>query len=139
MGDNPRRRLLQIIRSLPTRPYDFVVFAVGAAIIVAFSMLAIERGGPATRVEIQSDEGTFVYSLDQDQELRFDGPLGESVVQIQDGSVRFVASPCRDKICIAAGKLSASGQWAACLPNRVFVTVAGAREDAATDVDATAF
>ena len=139
MAESRRRRgWRRFLRDHPIKPYDYVVFAVAASIIVAFTVFAVERGGPATTVEVRSDEGDFVYALDQDRVLSFSGPLGETVVHIQDGTVRFVSSPCRDKICIAAGALTEGGQWAACLPNRVFVTITG---DGATptDVDATAF
>lgn len=120
------------------RPLDLVVLIVAAGVITAFSLVSLERGGPGALVEIHSDAGRFVYSLDQDAELTFAGPIGDSVVHIHDNSVYFVASPCRDKICIAAGALTEAGQWAACLPNRVFVTVLGENNDP-NAVDATAF
>jgi hypothetical protein len=131
------------MQRLPLRPYDFVVFLVAAAVIVAFSLFAWRQGGPASTVEVKSDAGVFVYSLDEEREIHFSGPLGDTVVVIADGSVRFTESPCRDKICIAQGALTEAGQWAACLPNRVFITVMGGSRDAPGDagqgVDATAF
>ncbi len=139
MADRKRGGYLRrFLRELPLKPYDFVVFVVAAAVIVAFAVFAVERGGPATTVEVRSDDGDFVYALDEDRVLSFSGPLGDTVVHIRDETVFFVASPCRDKICIAAGALSERGQWAACLPNRVFVTVGGGGETSA-EVDATAF
>lgn len=120
------------------RPLDFVVFVVAAGVITAFSLVSLDRGGPGTTVEIHTDQGRFVYALDQDADLSFSGPIGESIVHIHDGSVRFISSPCRDKICVAAGALTEAGQWAACLPNRVFVTVLGESDDPDA-VDATAF
>ncbi|MCG8477528.1 MAG: NusG domain II-containing protein [Spirochaetales bacterium] len=138
MAEQRRRRSLRrLLRELPVKPYDYVIFAVAAAVIVAFAVFAVEQGGQATTVEVRSDEGDFVYALDEDRVLSFSGPLGETIIHIQDGTVRFVASPCRDKICIAAGALSEHGQWAACLPNRVFVTISGGETGA--EVDATAF
>jgi hypothetical protein len=132
-----------VMRRSPLRPYDFVVFLVAGAVIVAFSLFAWRQGGPASTVEVKSDAGVFVYSFDEEREIRFSGPLGDTVVMVADGSVRFTESPCRDKICIAQGALTEAGQWAACLPNRVFITVVGASRGRtngdASDVDATAF
>lgn len=135
-GFRIRRYLAEGIRLL--RPLDFLVLIAAAGVIVAFSFLSIERGGPGTNVEIQTDAGRFVYSLDRDLELSFSGPIGESIVHIHDGAVRFVESPCRDNICVAAGALTEVGQWAACLPNRVFVSVVGDPAETGS-VDATSF
>jgi hypothetical protein len=41
-------------------------------------------------------------------------------------------SPCPDKICVAAGAIVRTGQFIACLPNRVSVTLEG-RDDPPTD------
>ena len=53
-------------------------------------------------------------------------PTGRPAVQIavRNGSVGFVHSDCPDKICVHSGFLSAPGQSAACLPNRVVLRVA---------------
>lgn len=119
------------------KPYDVVIVAVGIAVIVAFARIAAGAAGPAALVEIRSDSGLEVYVLSQNRTITVPGPLGESIVEVREGVVYFLDSPCRDRICVAAGRLDRSGQWAACLPNRVFVTVS-AREDT-LDIDATTF
>ena len=45
------------------------------------------------------------------------------VFQIRDGKIAFIHSDCPDKICINTGFLSANGQSAACLPNRLLVKI----------------
>lgn len=108
--------------------------------VAGFLVFATDRGGAPATVEIRSFQGDLVYPLSQDREILVPGPLGETLVEIKDEQVRFVSSPCRDKICVYASFLSRRGQWAACLPNGVFVTITG--EDAAGDgpaVDASTF
>lgn len=47
-------------------------------------------------------------------------------VIVCDGEcVFFDSSDCPDKVCVSSGKLSKDGEWAACLPNRVFLKVMG--------------
>lgn len=111
------------------KPYDFVAFAVAIAIIGTFSWHAYSSRGAAAVVEIRGEGQRLLYPLDQDRTLTVRGPLGESVVEISAGRVRVVSSPCRDQICVLAGWISSAGQWAACLPNRVFVTVQGPIDD----------
>ncbi len=38
-------------------------------------------------------------------------------------SAWFEHSDCPDKVCIETGKLSVSGQWAACLPNETVLKI----------------
>lgn len=131
-------RWLRLVRLL--RPGDLLIFAVAAAVVTGFVVFAADRGGVPATVEIRSLQGDLVYPLAQDREILVPGPLGETLVEIRDGQVRFVSSPCRDKICVYASFLSRRGQWAACLPNGVFVTITG--EDATGDgpgVDASTF
>lgn len=139
MAEGRWRGLGRFLRSVRFRPYDAVVYLVALGVVLGFSVLALEQRGVASTVELRSDAGVFVYALNEEHTIRFNGPLGETVVEISDGAARFTASPCRDKICIAAGDLTEAGQWAACLPNRVFMTVTGEPAADGSGVDATAF
>lgn len=55
----------------------------------------------------------------QRQEFLFNG------VQIiaEDGKICFSQSDCPDQICVHAGKLEKAGEAAACVPNRVAISV----------------
>lgn len=71
------------------------------------------------------DQAPREVSLRRDASLTIHGPLGDSVLEVRGGRVRFVASPCRGKQCVHSGWLSRVGDFAACLPNRVSVTLLG--------------
>ncbi len=45
------------------------------------------------------------------------------VIVCEKGEVFFKSSDCRDKICCNAGHLSRTGEWAACLPNEIFLKI----------------
>jgi len=103
-------------------------------IVVAFTLALLpflygtfwNRQGPADTALIIDESGReFGVPLDTNQQLRIDGPLGVSVLEIADGRIRFLDSPCRGKQCIHSGWLDESGEFAACLPNRVSVAVSG--------------
>ena len=63
--------------------------------------------------------------LGRDGEVEVQGRMGPSRLLVQDGRVRFTASPCRGKQCIRSGWLAHEGDFAACLPNGVAVEVLG--------------
>ena len=82
--------------------------------------------GPATAVRISaSGQQDITLPLSGERRINVHGPLGDSVIEIHAGRVRFVSSPCRGKQCVHSGWLSHSGELAACLPNGIMVSVIG--------------
>ncbi len=120
-------------RQFHVRPLDYLALLLAVLTVVGASIFAYGGNARANEVSVENDEGTFLYPLDQDRLVRVSGPLGETVVEIEDGRVHVHESPCRDKICIAAGWLDTTGQWTACLPNRVFVRVEGGESEDGVD------
>jgi hypothetical protein len=41
----------------------------------------------------------------------------------KDGSIAFVQSDCPDKICVMSGRLHRVGEYAACIPNRIYIKI----------------
>ncbi len=78
---------------------------------------------------IQSPAGSQEVRLDHDQTLTVMGALGPSILEVRDGAIGFVQSPCSRKICIRSGLHSHAGATTACVPNRISLSVAGMRED----------
>ena len=115
------------------RPFDILAAAVAIGAVVGVSLFAYNGRVAASEVRIESDEGVFLYTLDQPRELVISGPIGNTLIEIDEGRVRVTESPCRDKICIAAGWQESTGDWAACLPNRVFVRVEGGERSDGVD------
>lgn len=105
---------------------DYLVVAVAAALVAA---LAVQQWRPAAAgisAELVSATGeTVSLDLTQDGHHRIGGRHGDSVIQVADGRVRFVESPCRHQVCIAAGWLDSDGDFAACAPNGVALQVHG--------------
>ena len=63
------------------------------------------------------------YSLGKEQLIHVDGPLGKTTLEIKDNRIRFIDSPCPNKICIHSGWHNAAGDFAACLPNHVTLQI----------------
>ena len=107
------------------RPGDVVVLAVGLAIIgILFQDVYSNDSVHAVQV-MQPDHSMENFPAWQARTVRVSGPLGETVLEIRDGKVRVIASPCSQKLCIRAGWLEHAGEAAACVPNRVSVALLG--------------
>lgn len=72
-------------------------------------------------------QNTLVEELDLSEAntVRIAGKLGDSIIQVADGRVRFQDSPCQSKFCVHAGWLHQSGEVIACLPNGIHIQVEG--------------
>ena len=114
---------------------DIACIVISFAVVAAFSVGAY-GGGDAGQVVVEASGVRYRFPLSTDRLERFAGPRGDTIVAISGRTVRVVDSPCPDKICVAAGSISRAGQFIACLPNRVSVSLEGHDEPTA---DGTAF
>ena len=97
--------------------------ALAAIALISWKVYAGRTGVPLAYLRGPAAE--WIFPLDAPRTVAVHGPLGDTVVQIADGAVRVLSSPCRNKICVRSGSVARPGQWIACLPNRVFVEVRG--------------
>jgi hypothetical protein len=97
----------------------------------AFTGLAlfVYSGGPdgdTARICVSGPGGSWLYPLSAAETVRVAGLSGDTVVEIGGGVARIVSSPCRNQTCVASPPVGRHGQWIACLPNQVMVSVTGA-------------
>lgn len=110
---------------------DWVLLAVLVA--VGSGLLLLPRGG-ATSVRITGSNGyEETLELGSQRTLEVPGPLGTTVVAVEDGAAHVVSSPCRQQICVRMGSVSHSGEIIVCVPNGVVVELLGRGDP---DVDA---
>jgi hypothetical protein len=112
------------------RAGDVLILLAGTALVGASyaAFWSPRAAGDRAIVSVGHDTVAHV-SLLEDRKIPVDGLLGRSLLQIEDGRIRFTESPCPGRYCIHTGWISRTGQVAACLPNGVVVEVeGGARE-----------
>lgn len=108
----------------------------GDAVIISFFLLIIavsfffvhqfssSSGNAYASIMVKDTE--YVYPLDKDCLLEFQGEMGKSVLEIKNGTIRFLESTCYDSTCIKMGEAGVNkGKYLACLPNMVIVTIKG--------------
>ncbi len=64
-------------------------------------------------------------SLHQNKTYKIKGYIGLSIIEVNNGKIRFTHSACAKKYCVLSGWHQLSGDTAACLPNRVVIKVNG--------------
>jgi len=106
-------------------PFDRKLLIV-VAVLVALSFLLPLSQSAGARVVVSSDDRiVFVAPLDKDQRVELDGPLGITILQIENGAARVVSSPCSQKICIGMGDARDSGDLLAWVPKQLVITSEG--------------
>ncbi len=100
----------------------------GILLIAAVALLLLMRGrqteetvsGPVAVVTVNGKEAGR-YPLTDDGTFPLNG--GSNVLVISDGEAWVSEANCPDRICMGMGKISKSGEFIACLPNRLIITV----------------
>ena len=101
-----------------------VVFAVALLPVLYWQLWQPGERGETAKI-LSGDRQVDIRELHGAGQFDVAGRLGDSVLQIENGKIRFIASPCTNKYCVHAGWLSHSGEIAACLPNGVLIEVQG--------------
>ena len=106
--------------------YDRFLIA-GLVVIALLALVVIRyRAGGVDTVLVRVDgKEVFQAPLSDDRRLSVDGPLGKTEIEIKDGRVRVVDSPCRRKTCVHAGWIDKAYQTIVCMPNRVVIRLTG--------------
>jgi len=105
---------------------DVVIWLVAATLLIGlYAAYWQSDGHGAEAVVLVNGKRWARLDLFHNQDLKVPGPLGHSHIQVRDGQVRFVDSPCPNKICVHTGWLNQGGEVAICLPNKVSLQILG--------------
>jgi hypothetical protein len=99
-----------------------------SGIFVALLTLKLWSGDLADKAIIRSGGKIFKeVALSRDQQIEVPGPLGTTIISIQNRKARIASDPSPRQYCVRQGWLKQSGEIALCLPNQVSVELAGSR------------
>lgn len=109
--------------------FDYISIIIYLTVIVLVSVSAYSGNGKAESVLIEAAGETYIYMLGTDRTIEVPGPLGITKIKISNSEVFVEESPCRDKLCIQASPLNKSGEWNACMPNKVFIRISDSTDN----------
>ncbi len=114
---------------------DAVIFSLCLFLVLISIFYALRKKSGRDVLLVFAGDEKYIYPLTRDGVYEIPGKIGVSVICVEDGKARFLDSPCPNKTCVASHPVSKNGEWAACLPNDVFIRV----EASSDDLDAVAF
>ena len=104
---------------------DWLTLLLGG-IFVALLTLKLWSGDLADRVIIRSGGKIFrEAALSRDQQIEVPGPLGTTIIRIQNRKARIASDPGPRQYCVRQGWLKQAGEISICLPNQVSVELTG--------------
>ena len=93
--------------------------------LAAVLWLAAHHGGTGRTAVLRYGDPQTEQRIDLHQDARYDIDTGLYTIHLEvaDGGIAFVDSPCPDHTCEGFGTLREVGDWAACLPAKASLTI----------------
>lgn len=114
--------------------FDYIIFTISILIIAGFIIITKQSVQGEPILKITSTDEEYIYQLDSEIEIDIAGPIGNTHIHIRDGEAFIESSPCENQLCVMMGSISKTGQWAACMPNRIFISIEGGSDETEIDV-----
>jgi len=119
---------MQVVMWRYIKPGDWLTLLLGAVGVILL-MLNLWSGELADKAVIRSGGKVFqIVPLTPDRAIEVPGPLGISVIAIQNRKVRIASDPSPRQYCVRQGWLQQAGEIALCLPNQVSVELVGSKK-----------
>ena len=115
----------RVMKKIPLKIFDIPVIVLTLTVTAFIAVKVYSGDETSSRIIIRSQDKTWVFPLNAEELVIVPGPIGDTIVHISGGRAAILSSPCSGQTCVAAGEIHGNGQWAACLPNRVFLLVEG--------------
>ncbi|MEQ1525118.1 MAG: NusG domain II-containing protein [Gallionella sp.] len=110
------------------KPGDWLTVLLGS-VCVALLTLKLWSGNLADKAVIRSGGKIFrEVPLSNNQKIEVRGPLGISIIAIQNRKARIASDPSPRQYCVRQGWLQQAGEIALCLPNQVSVELVGSKK-----------
>jgi hypothetical protein len=107
------------------KPGDWLTMLLGATGVTLLT-IHIWNGERADKAIIRSGGKIFrEVGLARNQQIEVHGPLGISIISIQNRKARIASDPSPRQYCVRQGWLQQAGEIALCLPNQVSVELVG--------------
>lgn len=107
------------------KPGDWLTLLLGSICVVLLT-LKLWSGDLADKAVIRSGGKIFrEVPLSRDQQIEVPGPLGVSIISIQQRKVRIASDPSPRQYCVRQGWLTQPNAIAICAPSHLSLSIAG--------------
>jgi len=105
------------------KDYIFLIF-VFVTIIISFILSSRFKGENSGFAILTIEDKTIAkIDLSQNKLYEFAAPLGKVSVEVKDGKIAIIDSPCPNKKCVKHGFSSTGGDMIVCAPNKLSILI----------------
>ena len=115
--------MIPIFRRL--RVLDYLIFASIITVSLWAGFFLYTGENRAQRLVVETPSGKWIYPLTEMRTVVVHGAIGNTIIRIENHTAFISDSPCPNKTCVNAAALKKTGDWNACMPNRVFLHIEG--------------
>lgn len=108
------------------KPGDWIIVLAGMALVASLLLTLWGHAAGTTLIIRSGGKVVTEADLSLNRDFAIEGPLGTTVVSVENRRVRIAKDPSPRQYCVKQGWLSHAGEAALCLPNQVSVELAGA-------------
>ena len=103
-----------------------VFFLILVGIVVSVIFVSLPKKEKATMADVVQ-RGKTLYSLRLDQNQDVEIPLSDGIfhIEIKDGKVRVVSSPCPNQTCVQQGSVDKVGESIICAHEGITISLRG--------------
>lgn len=112
-----------------------IVFLMALAFILPRYFGAEDKLVASIYVDGELNQSIDLSSVDEAYTIS----VNNTVIEVDINEIRFRSSDCKDRLCVNTGKLTRDGSVAACLPNRVLITVTDGEKGNSNGLDAITY
>ncbi len=105
------------------RFFDVIILVIIISFITLTALFIYSSDNSALYLSVRTPKGDWIYPMNTDISFVVEGETGPVSIKIENNEAFVVSSTCSNKTCITAPKLKNYGDWNACLPNKVFLSV----------------
>ena len=107
---------------------DWITLFVSCVLVVLLTH-SFWSGDLADKAIIRSSGKIFQeFPLTFDRQIEVPGPLGVSIITIQNHKARIASDPSPRQYCVRQGWLQYAGEIALCLPNQISLELTGRKK-----------
>jgi hypothetical protein len=106
------------------KPGDFLTLGLVSVSIAWLCITLWQQGAGSTLIVRSKGSVVSELSLLRNRTLAIDGPLGSTIVEVQNQRARIARDPSPKQYCVRQGWLQNAGEIALCLPNQVSIEIA---------------
>ena len=116
--------------------FIILLILISAVLVYAFPLFTSQSEATELLITVDGEDYRRIDLSDTTytEQLEISGQY-TNIIEIKDGTASFVYSDCPDKDCIKTGRLSKNHTFAACLPNRVSISIISSENE----IDAVAW